>query len=286
MPVLELQQLDGPLDVGESAAAELGVGGRIRSARQPLGVDTCLDSTDLLDRVGGDAAFGVADAIGHVQELDTEILIARDLVGAQQRLHFPRLRPLLVVRGVRGERTHHGTVASFGTQPRIDDQRRVVAGRSEHRADHLGDSLRPPHGLGLVLAGVRLAHEEHVGVGTVAEFATAEPAHTDHRDPRGRGATLVALGVLDRKRQRGVENCGPHARQRLTDLRHVEQAENIRGRDAGEFGAPVRPRRRNRTTQVGLSDRRRDESLGHVLWTYLAQSWAVGSVGVEIDHLG
>ena len=36
-PCAQLQQLDRPLDVGEPAAAELGVGRRVRAARQPLG---------------------------------------------------------------------------------------------------------------------------------------------------------------------------------------------------------------------------------------------------------
>ena len=37
--VLQLQQLDRPLDVGQPAAAELEVPGRVGAARQPLRLD-------------------------------------------------------------------------------------------------------------------------------------------------------------------------------------------------------------------------------------------------------
>ena len=49
--VPHLQQLHGPLDVGEPAAAELEVGVRVGAARQPLVVDARLDPADLHDVV-------------------------------------------------------------------------------------------------------------------------------------------------------------------------------------------------------------------------------------------
>ena len=51
--VLQLQQLHRPLDVGQPAAAELEVGGRVGAARQPLVVDAGLDPADLADVVLG-----------------------------------------------------------------------------------------------------------------------------------------------------------------------------------------------------------------------------------------
>ena len=51
--VPHLEQLHGPLDVGEPAAAELEVGGRVGAARQPLGVDARLDPAHLDDVVVG-----------------------------------------------------------------------------------------------------------------------------------------------------------------------------------------------------------------------------------------
>src|SRR3954468_13390931 len=45
--VLELQQLDGPLDVGQPAAAQLRVRRRVRAARQPLALHPRLDPADL-----------------------------------------------------------------------------------------------------------------------------------------------------------------------------------------------------------------------------------------------
>ena len=53
--VPELEELDRPLDVGESAAAELEVGVRVGAARQPLAVDARLDPLDLGDVGVGDA---------------------------------------------------------------------------------------------------------------------------------------------------------------------------------------------------------------------------------------
>ena len=49
--VPHLEQLDGPLDVGEPAAAELEVGVAVGAAGQPLGVDAGLDPADLDDVV-------------------------------------------------------------------------------------------------------------------------------------------------------------------------------------------------------------------------------------------
>ena len=46
----KLKYLHRPLDVGESAAAQLGVRVGIRAAWQPLGVNACLDAPDLVDQ--------------------------------------------------------------------------------------------------------------------------------------------------------------------------------------------------------------------------------------------
>jgi len=56
--VLQLEQLGGPLHVGEAAAAQLRVGGRVGAAREALAVDAGLEAADLVDLVAGETAVG------------------------------------------------------------------------------------------------------------------------------------------------------------------------------------------------------------------------------------
>ncbi len=138
--VPQLQQLHRPLDVGESAAAQLGVRVRVGAAGQPLGVDPGLDPADLLHRLGRYPAGRVAGLVDHQQEPVPEVLVAGHPVGPQQRLDLPRLRPLLVVRLVRRQGAHQRAVAALGPQVGVDLQRRVGARRAQQRAHLFGDA--------------------------------------------------------------------------------------------------------------------------------------------------
>ena len=67
--VLQLEQLHRPLDVGQAAAAELGVGGRVGAAGQPLALHPGLDPADLGDLLGGQPVGRVADRVDQRHEL-------------------------------------------------------------------------------------------------------------------------------------------------------------------------------------------------------------------------
>ena len=71
--VPQLQQLDGPLDVGKAAAAELGVRVRVGPAGQPLGVHAGLDPADLLDGRRRDPAGRIANPVGQLHEPPAQI---------------------------------------------------------------------------------------------------------------------------------------------------------------------------------------------------------------------
>ena len=124
--VLQLQQLDGPLDVGEPAAAELGVQGRVGAARQPLGLDPRLDPADLAHVRVGQPALRVAQ---RVDQRDEPLAAARRRRRPARPAAAPGLpdqRPALVVGGVRRERAHQR--ARCG--PRAAGRRRRRSGGS------------------------------------------------------------------------------------------------------------------------------------------------------------
>ena len=75
--VLHLEQLDGPLDVGEPAAAELEVGVRVGAARQPLVVDARLDPAHLDDVVVAEPVRGVAQRVDQRGEAVAQLRVAR-----------------------------------------------------------------------------------------------------------------------------------------------------------------------------------------------------------------
>ena len=66
--VPQLQQLHGPLDVDQPAAAELGVRGRVGAAGQPLGVHPRLEPADLGGRRRRQPAGRVAQRVGQLDE--------------------------------------------------------------------------------------------------------------------------------------------------------------------------------------------------------------------------
>ena len=61
--VPQLEQLHRPLDVGQAAPAELGVGVRVGAAGQSFGLHPGLDPADLDDLLAGQPAGRVADRV-------------------------------------------------------------------------------------------------------------------------------------------------------------------------------------------------------------------------------
>src|SRR5215475_5319207 len=82
VPMAQLKQLHGPFDVGQRAAAELRVHGRIRTAWQPLSVHPYLDAANLHDLRRRQAAVRIADAVGEGEETLREIRVAGYVPGA------------------------------------------------------------------------------------------------------------------------------------------------------------------------------------------------------------
>lgn len=186
-----------------------------------------------------------------------------DETGPQQRLRLPHLAPARVVGAVGLQRPHQRAAAPLRPQVGVDDQRRVRARRAQHLPDRLRDRRRELHGVGVRDAFIRFTHEEHVGVGAVAEFGAAELAHADDGDPR-RGPAQLGLALPERGGQRALQHCDPDAGQRRAHGPDVEQAQQVRARHAQQFVPPQRTRRRDRGVQPGLAPDGRPQRRRHV----------------------
>ena len=201
--VLQLQQLDGPLDVGEAAAAELGVGGRVGAARQPLPLHPRLDPADLGDLLGGQPVGRVPDRVDQRDEVLAELLVAGHRHGAQQRLHLPDRHPALVVLAERRQAAHQRALPALRPQVGVDLEGRVGRGLAEQPAQRVGHGVGRGGRLALVRAVPGPVHEQDVGVGAVAHLAAAEPAHADdgevHRDVGDVDARLERRGRAARR---------------------------------------------------------------------------------------
>ncbi len=196
-----LQQLHGPLDVGQPAAAELEVGGRIGAARQPLVVDAGLDPAYLGDVALAEPGLRVAQRVDHLGEPAAQVAVADHGVGAQQRLRLPDRRPLGVVGGVRAEGAGHRAALALGAEVGVDLERRVATRRRQQPAQLVGDRLGHARGLLRVGARQRVVHEHHVGVRAVAELAAAVAAHRDDRHPGRHRSLPLGLDGADRDRR-------------------------------------------------------------------------------------
>ena len=240
MGVPQLQQLDCPFHIGQTTAAEFGVGVRIRSAGQPLGVDPRLDPTDLQNRGGRHPAFRIAHRVGHQHETPTEFGVTGYRTGPQQGLDLPRLRPLRVVGSVGGQGTHQRPVSALRPKAGIDLQRRIVAGGADQRAQLFGHRHRPLHRARLIDSRRRLTDKHHVGIRPVTQLLAAESAHPDHRDHR---RSRVRPGVvLDHRLQRALQHRHPHRRQGRAHCPDVEHAEQVRRGHPGQFPTAQGPR--------------------------------------------
>ena len=132
MGVLQLQQLNQPLDVGEAAAAEFDVPRRIRAAGQPLPLHASLDPPDLPHlRFPGWTA--VPHLVDQFQEVGAQLIGAGDRPCPQQRLALPGGHPALVVLAVGVQRAGQRALLAFGAQVGVDLQRELSAHRRLHR---------------------------------------------------------------------------------------------------------------------------------------------------------
>ena len=129
--VLELDELDAPLDVAEAAVAELEVGLAVGAARQALGLHPGLEGADLADLTGVEAAVGPADRVDEPDERLTERRVTGHRCRAQQRLGLPDERPPLVVGAVGVERAGERAVLALGPQARVDLEPRVGSREGE-----------------------------------------------------------------------------------------------------------------------------------------------------------
>jgi hypothetical protein len=76
--VLELEQLHGPLDVGEPPSTQLEVRMGVGAARQPLGLDPRLERADLAHLRRGEPLLAVAQRVDESGEVAGERLRAGD----------------------------------------------------------------------------------------------------------------------------------------------------------------------------------------------------------------
>ena len=118
-----------------------------------------------------------------------------------------------------------GAVATFRAQAGVDVEGRVVAGHAEQRrtcsatdTDHLTARSHRPRS--------RVTDEHDVGVGTIALFPTAEPAHPDHRYS-SRGNPVPADVGADHRLQCAPEHRYPDRCKGRADLPHIEHAEQV-----------------------------------------------------------
>ena len=238
--VLQLEQLDRPLDVGEPPATELEVGVRVGAARQPLRVDPGLDPADLDHVVPAHPVGRVAQRVDHLGEP----------APAGPRRRRPRRpaaapappRPSTTSRSTRrttrGVRTS-GPCLPSGRRSASTSSAGSPPGRESSRRSSLATawayvaascSSAPVH---------RVVHEHHVGVAAVGQLEAAVPAHRDDRHP---GRRLVepllladrALGDVERRLEGRVGQPG----QAGAHVGDVDLAEQVADRDPEQLAAP------------------------------------------------
>lgn len=136
--VPELEELDGPFDIGQPAASELGVEGRVGAAWHALRLHTGLQAPDLAYGVVAESVRRIAERIDEVDETAAQLIVPGDGFGAQQGLRLPSQGPAAVVGLVRLQRPYEGPGLALGPEVRVDEEGRVGA-RDLEQAAHLGD---------------------------------------------------------------------------------------------------------------------------------------------------
>lgn len=238
--VHELEQLDGELDVPQSAGAELELA-------LDLGCgDVVDDPAAHLLHVGDEvlALGGLPDERGDgVDVVGAELRVAGHRPRLEQCLELPGLRPALVVREVGGERADEGAVASLGTQVGVDRPDGALdRGLRADPHEVGGEARRGLERLALVGPFGRLPHEDHVHVRDVVELVAAALAHRDHREPAhggvgGRGGPGDGeRRAQGRRRQVGELGGG------LGDVGGAAHVSGRYGQQAAAVGDPQRDR--------------------------------------------
>ena len=180
--VLELQELDGPLDVGDPARPELDVALRVRPARDALLLDARLHPQGRRAALRVEAAHEGLRRSGPL-EASAEFTVAGDAPDPEHRLPLPRLGPALPVGLVGGERARQRPVASFGPQVSVDVEGTAVRGDRGQRRDDVGGDRERERVRRLLVRTVRdLVHEEDIEVRRVGQLRTGERAHPEDRE--------------------------------------------------------------------------------------------------------
>ncbi|ERB52108.1 hypothetical protein N806_13100 [Rhodococcus sp. P27] len=221
-----------------------------------------------------------------MQEPQSQFRITGNRVRTKQRLNLPRLSPLRVVRVVRLERANHRSVAAFRTQSGVDFERRIRARCPEKLAHLVGNAVGPLDRNGLVDALAGFAHEQHVRIGSIAEFAAAESAHADDGETGRRLGPEFGDAGLDHRGERCIEHRGPHRGQRLADGGNIEHAEDVGRSDARKFVSPQRAGRGNSTIGITVSAGGGEYSASDVLGLRLDKARSTRRIREQANHVG
>ena len=199
-PVNELEQLHGELDVPDASSAQLYLPlGQAVAGYRLLGPG--FHAPQGAQVVGAQRA--APNPAGRLEgEGLAQLRVAGDRPSLEQGLKFPRLRPPVPVRLVRGQATHEHAGAPFGAQVEV----------------------RPPRlaGQGQQGVGVARTDQHDVDVTAVIELPGAELAHGHDRDP------LTGTGLVHGRFEHTVGQFGQGAADRL----QRGPAAEILGRDA------------------------------------------------------
>ena len=219
------RQLDGPLDVGQPAVAEL----EVEPAVVP-GPDALLlqphphppDVGDLFERQD----LRIREVGGVGQEPASQGFVPPDEPGTEERLVLPGLRPSLPVLQVGG----HGS----GQRARTAFRTEVGVGLPARLPDAGQDPFRRGGRGGEVIGAVALVDEHQVQIRAEAQLFPAQLAQAHHRQwQRG------PIGCHGQ----GDDRIG-HARQPAAGLRHAEFAGGVRPGHPDHLGLRVRGEQR------------------------------------------
>ncbi len=176
--VHELEELHRELDVADAAAPPLHLAVR-EAAALHLSLRPGLHGPHRANRVRVED-LRPDDGLHQLEESTTDVAVACDGPGLQERLELPRLRPALVVRAVRLQRARQRSRSAFGTEVGVGAEDDAVGGGLAHGREH-----RPRGAFGD--GAVTLVDEQHVDVARVVELAAAELPHRDDLEPDVRG---------------------------------------------------------------------------------------------------
>ena len=176
--VHHLQQLDGELDVPQSAGAELDVA--VHLGARDVGDDAAAHRPGVLDEAL--AGRGLPHPrLDHLLVGGAEVTVAGGGAGLQQRLELPGLRPFGVVAAVGVQGAHQRAVLALGAQVRVHLPQRALGGALGAGAGELPRQRGPDRDHVLLVAVlVRGGDDVHdVDVGDVVELPRAGLAHRD-----------------------------------------------------------------------------------------------------------